>query len=308
MICREVKKGDSHTQQWMKKEHETASDPLPVAQLIGLGWVLLFPPFFLFSFKHTTQQKKVHLCLKRERKKGRSSSQQHKMNGCVSKMIFFFVFYKKKERPCVVIDRNGIQQEKPDECNDKEPKGETLVEEDTSFSCAVVVVDGRKGRRWIRYPCRLLSFFSACLPQRKIKFKNSLNLQQTNTLKKNTFFLHLFLLKQISLHFLFFFLCGNKNRLLHMQQRPSLSDDFWLPFVSKTAAAAKNDHLIFLAPFLNSLRKLCFSLSLVWLLLRIIELLLLHLLKRRRAEKVTIYTHSLHHLPMRLDTHTHAST
>ena len=224
------------------------------------------------------------------------------------KWYFFFVFYKKKERPCVVIDRNGIQQEKPDECKDKEPKGETLVEEDTSFSCAVVVVDGRKGRRWIRYPCRLLSFFSACLPQRKIKFKNSLNLQQTNTLKKNTFFLHLFLLKQISLHFLFFFLCGNKNRLLHMQQRPSLSDDFWLPFVSKTAAAAKNDHLIFLAPFLNSLRKLCFSLSLVWLLLRILELLLLHLLKRRRAEKVTIYTHSLHHLPMRLDTHTHAST
>jgi len=33
-------------------------------------------------------------------------------------------------------------------------------------------------------------------------------------------------------------------------------------------------------------------------------LLLLHLLKRRRAEKVAIYTHSLHHLPMRLDTHT----
>lgn len=48
-----------------------------------------------------------------------------------------------------------------------------------------------------------------------------------------------------------------------MQQRPSLSDDFWLPFVSKTAAAAaaKNDHLIFLAPFLNSLRKLFFSFS-----------------------------------------------
>lgn len=48
-----------------------------------------------------------------------------------------------------------------------------------------------------------------------------------------------------------------------MQQRPSLFDDFWLPFVSKTAAAAaKNDHLIFLAPFLNSLRKLFFFLSL----------------------------------------------
>ena len=204
MICREVKKGDSHTQQWMKKEHETASDPLPVAQLIGLGWVLLFPPFF--SFKHTHNPKKKFTCVWREREKrgGHHLNSTRWMAVC-PKWYFFFVFYKKKERPCVVIDRNGIQQEKPDECNDKEPKGETLVEEDTSFSCAVVVVDGRKGRRWIRYPCRLLSFFSACLPQRKIKFKNSLNLQQTNTLKKNTFFFTPFSFKTNFFTFPFFF-------------------------------------------------------------------------------------------------------